>query len=185
MYPFTFFSISKENIYFFFHRILWLSLYFPSIKIRRLLLIMFGAKVDKNVSLLIGLKVIAPWKLSLGSNTTINSNVTLDCRGGVKIGNNVMIGRNSSIHSVGHSYKSNGFIYFESNVNIDDDVLIYPNVFIGPSICISKGTVVLPNSWVKNNTNEYDVICGVPAIKLENIKRKVDYTSYNPSIFGI
>ena len=62
-------------------------------------------KIGKNVSIHIGVKIIAPWNLKIGNNCTINSSCMIDARGGISISDNVMIGYQSCIHSIGHDYR--------------------------------------------------------------------------------
>jgi putative colanic acid biosynthesis acetyltransferase WcaF len=185
MYPNTFKSIFKENLYYLAHRIIWLLLLFPSVSIRIGILKIFGAKISNNVSILSGVKIIEPWRLCIGEHTTINSNVLLDCRGEVSIGSFTMIGRETSIHSVGHSYKDKLFKYYKGKVYVGNNVIIYPNVFIGPKIYIAEGTVVLPNSWVQKSTELNDVVAGVPAKKVNTNTTNSYKSHFNPSIFGI
>ena len=59
----------KEIIYYLAHRILWILFYIPSIKFKILLLRICGATIGKNVSVHIGVKIIAPWNLEIGSKT--------------------------------------------------------------------------------------------------------------------
>ena len=61
--------------------------------------------------------------------------------GFVQIGNNVIIGANTTI--------SNGFI---SNTIIDDDTIIDNLCQIGSSVCIDKNTKIAANSTICNNT---------------------------------
>lgn len=183
-YPFSFFSIIKENIYFLSHRIFWLALLIPSNSLRIFFLKITGAKIGKNVSILSNVKIIAPWNLTIGMNSTINSNSIIDCRGKINIGSNTMIGRNVSIHSVGHSYNDPHFSYKKGIVTIEKGAIIYPYCFIGPNIKIGEFSVVLPNSWVNKNINKNEIVSGNPAKKI-GISKGYLYSHYNPSIFGL
>lgn len=138
----------KELVYFFCHRILWLLFYIPSIKLRVLLLRICGAKIGKNVSIHMGVKIIAPWNLSIGNNSTINSSCMIDARGVITISENVMIGYKSSVHSIGHKYKEDDFPVFKAEVNIKNNVIIFSHCFIGPGVLLNSGCTLLPKTVV-------------------------------------
>lgn len=123
-----------------------------------------NAKIGKNVSIHIGVKIIAPWNLKIGDNSTINSSCMIDARGGVTISDNVMVGYKSSIHSIGHNYKKDDFPVFKSNVIIDTDVVIFSHCFIGPGVHLKDGCTLLPTTTVfKGVYDEKSTLIGNPS----------------------
>ncbi len=138
----------KELVYFFCHRILWLLFYIPSIKFRILILRLCGSKIGKNVSIHMGVRIIAPWNLFIGDNSTINSSCMIDARGGLVISSNVMIGYNTAIHSMGHKYKQDGFPTFKSKIDIKENVIIFSHCFIGPGVILNSGCTLLPKTVI-------------------------------------
>ena len=115
----------KEFIYYLCHRILWLLFLIPSIQTKKIILRICGSKIGKNVSIHIGVKIIAPWNLCIGNNCTINSSCMIDARGGIEIDDNVMIGYKSSLHSIGHRYNEENFPVFINILLIDKNRIIF------------------------------------------------------------
>lgn len=90
------------------------------------------------------------------------------CRGGVDIGNDVMMGPNCTIYTQNHRFDQldipmikQGF-YEEEKVTIEDDVWIGGNVTILPGVVIGKGAVVGASTVVTKSVPEYSVFVGNP-----------------------
>lgn len=175
----------KEMIFYGAHRILWVLLKFPSLNFRRLILSICGADIGR-VSFMAGVRVIAPWKLSIGSGTTINSDVLLDCRGGLCIGENVMVGYGTSIHTMGHKYSLTNFPTFKKSVEIHAGTVIYSHCYIGPGVIISKCCTLLPGTFIlKGFTKPLEVYAGNPGILVRALDSDLHRGSqYNSSPLG-
>lgn len=174
----------KNDVYYFCHRLLWLFcdvVLFQTL--RRIVLLLCGAKISNDTTILLGVRIICPWRLSLGSGSTINSNCLIDARGHIYIGNNVQIGYGSSVHSMGHKYYLDNFPAFKSPVHIGDNVVIYPKVFINPGSTIEENVVVHPGSVVRGVLAKNGVYAGNPIVQIGSNNVKNSSKSY-PSIFG-
>lgn len=175
----------KEFIYYFCHRILWLLLLIPSIHLKKVILLICGSKIGKNVSIHIGVKIIAPWNLKIGNNCTINSSCMIDARGGISISDNVMIGYQSSIHSIGHNYREDKFPVFKSAVKIDSDVVIFSHCFVGPGVHLKYGCTLLPTTTVfKGVYDERSTLIGNPCKVINKNGNVVRGKQFHNSPFG-
>ena len=115
-------------------------------------------------------------KIFIGNHFTGNYNLTiLDIRE-VYIGDNVMIGPNTLISTVGHPLSLMGRrkhlgiakpIRIGNDVWIDGNVTILPGVTIGNNVVVAVGAVV--NKDVPNNT----LVGGVSAKKIKDIENDV------------
>ena len=176
---------TKELLYFFCHRIMWLLFYIPSIKLRVLILRLCGAKIGKNVSIHMGVKIIAPWNLLIGNNSTVNSSCMVDARGGVTISDNVMIGYNTAIHSIGHKYKEDKFPVFKSKIDIRKNVIIFSHCFIGPGVVLNTGCTLLPKTTILRGTFDSDTtLLGNPYKILEGKNTADRGKQFHNSPFG-
>lgn len=174
----------KNDVYYLCHRLLWLIcniVFFQ--RLRRMVLVLCGAKISSDTTILLGVRIICPWKLSLGSGSAINSNCLIDARGHIHIGKNVQIGYDSSIHSMGHKYNVDNFPAFKAPVYIGDNVVIYPKVFINPGSRIEDNVVVHPGSVVRGVLGKNGVYAGNPIVQIGNNSVNSSSKSY-PSIFG-
>lgn len=106
-------------------------------------------------------------KLSIGSNTIINSGCYLDNRRGITIGKNVVIAHNTKIYTLGHDINDCCFITKGKSVVLEDFVVVFSNVLIMPGVTIKRGAVVLPGSVVTKNVEEMVVVGGNPAVPIK------------------
>ena len=104
--------------------------------------------------------------IHIGSNFTGNYNLTiLDIRE-VYIGDNVMIGPNTLITTVGHPITPKGrreHVGMAEPVYIGDDVWLGGNVSVLPGVRIGDGAVVAAGSVVTCDVPNHALMMGVPA----------------------
>ena len=84
-------------------------------------------------------------KIFLGSNITMNFNVTILDIQKVTIADNTMIGPDTLITTIGHPLSSKGrkrHQAFANPVTIENDVLLGGNVVILPGITIGRGSFI-------------------------------------------
>lgn len=106
--------------------------------------------------------------LHLGNNCCFSYNVFLSAKGGIKIGDNVLIGPSSKIYSDNHIHSNpeelitnQGWEYKE--VTIDDDVWIGADCFIKPGVHIGKSAVISAGSVVFKSLPPFSISAGNPA----------------------
>jgi acetyltransferase-like isoleucine patch superfamily enzyme len=106
--------------------------------------------------------------VSIGDNVYINSNTSLNGQWGLTIGNNVLIGPNTSIWTSNHSF-ANRWIPINqqwdelSKVVIGNDVWIGAQVVILPWVTIWDGVVIWAGSIVTRDIPEYSIAVWNPA----------------------
>ncbi len=111
-------------------------------------------------------------KIHIGDNFTGNYNLTiLDIRE-VYIGDNVMIGPNTLITTVGHPLsplERRSHTAFAKPIHIGNDVWIGGNVTILPGVTIGNNVVVAAGAVVTKDVPDNCVVGGVPARKIKDI----------------
>ena len=116
-------------------------------------------------------------KTFIGNNFTGNYNLTiLDIRE-VYIGDNVMIGPNTIITTVGHPLTPMGrrqHMGIAKPVHIGNDVWIGGNVTILPSVTIGNNVVVAAGAVVTKDIPDNTLVAGVPARKLKDIDNDLE-----------
>ena len=115
-------------------------------------------------------------KMTIGDNTIINANCILDRRSGLYIGENVNISREVAIYTGGHEIDSINFRYYGKSVNINDFVWIGTRAMIMPGVTVGKGAVILPGAIVTHNCEAFGIYAGIPARKIGERNRNIDYT---------
>ena len=111
--------------------------------------------------------------IHIGTNFTGNYNLTiLDIRE-VRIGDNVMIGPNTLITTVGHPLSPMGrrkHLGIAKPVSIGNDVWIGGNVTILPGVKIGNNVVVGAGAVVTKDVPDNVVVAGVPAKIVKEIE---------------
>ena len=92
----------------------------------------------------------------------------INAKGGIIMGDYVLIGSNVTISSGRHPIEGRSPSIFERPTEpcpivIENDVWIGANAVIMPGITLKKGTVVGAGAIVTKDTEEYSVVAGVPA----------------------
>jgi len=111
-------------------------------------------------------------RIIIGDNVKFEENVRIDAVRDVRIGNNVLVGRNVYIvdYQQGrtnletlHLAPMERDIYTAGPVDIEDNVVIGPNAVILPGVKIGKGAVVGAGAVVTRNVAPHTVVVGTPA----------------------
>jgi len=118
---------------------------------------------------------IAPRRFSIGEYSHINRNALLDARGGLNIGSSVSVSHNVSIVSGGHEVNSSDFHGRYYPIHIDDYVWIGVGATILQGVSIGRGAVVCAGAVVTRDVPPYAIVGGVPAKKIGERNKELDY----------
>ena len=130
---------------------------------RRILLRLFGAKIGRNVLIRPTVKILYPWKLTIGDWSWIGDEVTLYNMADINIGKNCVISQKSYLCCSSHDHANTSFNIFAKPIDIEDEVWVATDVFIAPGITIEKGTIVGFRSTVNKDLPAKMICYGNPA----------------------
>lgn len=147
----------------------------PSHLARRLLYKFFGMKIGKNTLIYSGAEVRRPEWITVGNGSIVGNRSILDGRLGITIGKNVNISTGVWIWTVQHNYKDPKFGDIGGPVNIGDHSWISCRSIILPGVTIGEGAVVAAGSTVTRDVAPYTVVGGIPARKIADRPREIDY----------
>ncbi|MDO6739308.1 acyltransferase [Wenyingzhuangia sp. 2_MG-2023] len=134
-----------------------------------------GAFVGNNVTMPISLAKKANSNLTIGNNTSIQTD-KLDLRAKVTIGHNVVIGKDVEILTNSHNVDSLDWEHKSYGIEIEDYVWLATRVFVLPSCRkIAYGTVCAAGAVVVKSTEDMDIVSGNPAKFIR--KRKVIHSN--------
>jgi maltose O-acetyltransferase len=127
--------------------------------------------LDRRASVLLGAYVcfytprqIRRCGVTVGRNSRINRDCTLDIRNGLRIGDNVSISPEVMLLGESHDYNDPTFSCVETGpVTIEDHVWIGSRATILPGVTVGRGAVVAAGSIVTKNVTPMTVVAGVPA----------------------
>lgn len=150
----------------------------PSCHIRRAIYKALGAQVDKNVVFHFRTEIRTIYNLKVGKGTIIGDNALLDARNKITMGENVNLSSNVSIYTEQHDHRDpyfgcNGDI--NKSVNIADRVWIGSNVIVLPGVNIGEGAVCCAGSVITKDVEPYAVVAGIPAKKVNERPRNLQY----------
>lgn len=121
-------------------------------------------------------------RVSLGSRNVINFGCLLDGRKyNIATGNNVSIGPEATILTLGHDPQSPTFEDRGGDVVIGDRVWIGYQALIMPGVTIGEGAVVAAGAVVTQDIEPFTIVAGVPARKIGDRNRNLQYEiNYRP-----
>jgi acetyltransferase-like isoleucine patch superfamily enzyme len=151
---------------------------FPSQGFRKFVLRLLGAQIDRSAVLYGGFEIRSPRKLKIGANSCIGHRATLDARGGLTIGKSVNLSSEVMIWTAQHDYRDPRFGTGFEPVTICDYVWLGPRCIILPGVTVGEGAVVAAGAVVTKDVEPYTVVGGVPARKIADRPKGLNY---NPS----
>ena len=157
---------------FFFYEVLWqvffkpmISSSFPGTIWRKLILILFGAKIGKSIRLSPGIKIKMPWRLYIGDYSWIGEDVWIDNLSNVKIGDNVCISQGVYFCTGNHNFKKKSFDLICKPIIIDSESWIGSKVIIGPGNKIGRGSVIKMGSIITKDIPPQSILTQSQTIK--------------------
>ena len=149
----------------------WITRNLPSMEgmlIRYGLYKLLFKKIESFALIYPGVYFTHTYGIEIGNRFSVNSGAILDGRGGIKIGNGVMIGPHTAIYSSGHNFAQldrpmTSLDHIMAPVVISDDVWIGAHVCIPGGITIGRGAIVAAGAVVVKNVEANTIVAGVPA----------------------
>jgi len=128
------------------------------------------ASVGESVGLRMPSKIYYPEHLHIGNDVSIDVFTLIRAKGGVRIGDRVLIASHVKINTLTHpKTMPHRGVVIESPVIIEDDVWIGSGATILPGVKIGKGAIVGAGSVVTKNVKAYTIVAGIPAEKIGEV----------------
>lgn len=135
----------------------------PSHRFRVLWLRLFGAKIGRDTSIMMGTRVHGLKQLTIGNNCSIGSRCLLDARGELTIDDDVVLASDVQTIAGHHLVNSDDFGRFLSPIHIEHHVWIASRSTVLAGVHIGVGAVVGACSLVRDDVESMAVVAGVPA----------------------
>jgi maltose O-acetyltransferase len=136
----------------------------PSRKIRMAYLKPYLANCGQEVSIQMGCRFLNGRKVFLGDRTIVNFGCLLDGRVySIRTGQDVSIGPEATILTLGHDPQSPDFADKGGDVVIGDRAWIAYRAIILPGVTIGEGAVVGAGAIVSRDVEPYTIVAGSPA----------------------
>lgn len=138
---------------------------------RTFILRMMGAHIGKNVKIYPSAKIMYPWLLEIGDNTTISWDVIIYNLAFSKIGSNTMISQYSHLCGGTHDFRSQNFDLIRTGFTIGNQVWLAADSFIGPGVYVKDGAVVAARAVVVKDVEPGVIVAGNPARQIGSADR--------------
>lgn len=154
--------------------LVWLTSWLPTHAMRVAGMRLFGAKIGPDVALGRGVRVLEPWRFTVGAHSMIGRKAYLDARGGLTIGSNCNISDDAAIWTAEHDVQSPDFVMTVAPVTVGDRAWLAYRSVVLPGVVIGEGAVVANAAVVTRDVAAFSLVAGVPAKEIG--KRNKDLT---------
>lgn len=154
----------------------------PSRWLRRCFLQFWSSGLGEGTNIQLGCRFLNGRKVSFGRHNVINFGCLFDGRHHpIRIGDNVSIGPEATILTLGHDPRSPDFGDKGGPVTIGDRAWIGYRAIILPGVEIGEGAAVGAGAVVTKDVPPFTIVAGNPAVKIGDRPRDLTYTlDYRP-----
>lgn len=150
----------------------------PTFRLKRAYLRLSGYTIGEPSYIHPPVRFLGRQPFQLGKNSSISYGCIIDSRGGLEIGESVMIGHYCSLYTAGHDVDNLIGGTF-GKVTIGDFAVIFPHSIILPGVTIHRGGVVYPGSVVTRDVASLQIVGGNPAMP---IRMRADSLNYRLNV---
>ena len=156
----------------------------PFYTIRHGVLRLWGAKIGKGSAIFRNTTVLGIDKIRIGENVVLSFRGMLDARGGLTIGNNVVIASDVHFITGTHDPDSDTFEYSLEPIVIGDFVWIASRSMVLEGLTVGRGAVVAAGSLVRTSIPPMTIAAGIPAKAVRERRSSLDYvTTFRPKLY--
>lgn len=149
----------------------------PSRRIRECALRCWLRRLGSGTGVQMGCRFLNGRKISLGDRNVINFGSVLDGRRfSITVGNDVSVGPEAVILTLGHDPHSFGFDVLGGDVVIGERAWIGYRAIILPGVVVGDGAVVGAGAVVTKNLEPYSIVAGNPARVIRERSRNLVYS---------
>jgi acetyltransferase-like isoleucine patch superfamily enzyme len=148
----------------------------PIQALRRLYLRAWLGELGAGTYVQMGCRFLNGRKVHLGERNVINFGCLFDGRKfHIRTGDDVSIGPEAAILTLGHDPQSPDFADHGGDVIIGDRVWIAYRAIVLPGVTIGEGAVVAAGAVVTQDVPPYEIVAGVPARSVGKRNREIRY----------
>ena len=130
-----------------------------------------GVEVDPSFRLFPPFYSECGKNIRVGKNVFINARCKFQDQGGIRIGDNCLIGHNVTLATLNHDFNPNNrAAIYPKPVRIGNNVWIGSDSTILPGITIGDGAIIGAGSVVTKDVPANTIVAGNPARKMKHIK---------------
>jgi putative colanic acid biosynthesis acetyltransferase WcaF len=139
-------------------------------RIKKVLLIFFGARVGDGFVMAKRVQIKYPWNLEIGNNVWIGENTWFDSLGKIKIGDNCCISQGAFLLNGNHNYKKTTFDLVVKDIYLEEGAWIGAKGVVFGGVTCRSHSVLTGGSVATKDLEAYSVCQGNPAVKTQERK---------------
>lgn len=140
--------------------------------VRKLFSKLIGKKVDESFRLFPPIYSDFGLNIEVGKNVFINSGCCFQDQGGIKIGDNALIGHQVVFATLDHDFNPSKRSNMKASpIIIEKDVWIGAHSTILAGVKIGEGSIVAAGAIVTKDVEPYSIVAGVPAKMIKKIEK--------------
>lgn len=144
--------------------------------LRHIYLRRYCKKIGENCDIQMRCRFLNGRKVTLGNRNVVNFGCLLDGRKfSITTGNEVSIGPEATILTLGHDPQSSSFEDQGGDVTIGDRAWIAYRAIILPGVTIGEGAVVAAGAIVTKDVEPFTIVAGNPARKIGDRNKCLEY----------
>lgn len=157
----------------FFIRIIWIFLsriFFEShlpypIKLKIIILKLFGAEVGEHIIIKPSVKIKYPWNLKVGHYSWIGEEVWIDNLAYITIEDNCCISQGAMLLTGNHDYSSSTFDLIIDQITLKSGSWVGAKSVVCPGVVLGENAVLSVGSVATKNLEKNNIYQGNPAVK--------------------
>ena len=134
-----------------------------------------GARLGPGSAVFWGTTVFNARDLVIGARSVVSFRCVLDARGGLRLGEDVVVASDVQLITGGHAVDDPGFAAFFRPIEVGDRVWLTSRVTVLAGARIGDGAVVAASALVTEDVAPYTVVGGVPAKPVRERSRDLTY----------
>ena len=153
---------------------LFVSSWIPGAWHRIVILRAFGASIGFGVVIKPRVQIKFPWRLTIGNNSWIGEQVSLDNLERIDIGSDCCISQRAYLCTGNHDWNTRGFDLITRPIKVCDKAWIGAQSVVGPGVTVGEGAVLTLGGVATQDLVPWQIHRGNPAmpIKLRKITEK-------------
>lgn len=130
---------------------------------RSLALRLFGARIGRGCRVYPGVRVFAPWNLSMKAGSSLGDGVDCYCVDEITLGPEAIVSQSAKLCTAWHDIDSPVRALKTAPIHIGEGVLVFSGAYVGPGVNVGRGAVVGACAVVTKDVPSFAVVAGNPA----------------------
>ena len=133
---------------------------------RKIILRIFGAKIDAGVVIKPRVRIKFPWRLKIGKFSWIGEAVWIDNLSEVNIGSHCCISQAAYLCTGNHDWSKRSFDLISRPIQIEDQVWLGAKTNVGPGVTMGEGAVLCFGGVATKDLLPWTINAGNPAVSI-------------------